>query len=362
MRLRTQANYTLSGIGFGLAFPLTAWTLDIVVSELAFSPASIILIHQTSVVHYVVDLAPLVLGAVFYFLGGAYQRVLHRNDFSSLLAEDPEPGTTSRFNLIMAVVAVLILSFLGTSSWYMQQVMKLQSQAEIGASLDIILKTSEQAAHFQLQEEQSHVATWAATDQIVLAAQALLRQQDSRQNLVASPVQVTLRTWFEPLRVVRGYQGFFIISREGFNLASSRDVNIAEPSDLFQHHLNFPERIWQGSTVLSEPHHAHVALYTTTGKLAKGLITMFVGAPIIDKSGQVIAALVFRLDPHIDLSPILSQARIGESGDTYAFIREGEIITKSRFEQQIDKYGIVFSDSGGTLHLVVRNPVVNLTL
>ena len=362
MRLSTQANYTLSGIGFGLAFPLAAWTLDIVVSELAFSPASIVLIHQTSFVHYVVDLAPFVLGVVFYFLGGAYQRVLNRNYFSSLLAEDPEPGTTSRFNLIMAVVAVLILSFLGTSSWYMQQVMKLQSQAEIGASLDIILKTSEQAAHFQLQEEQSHVRTWAATDQIILATQALLRQHDSRQNLVESPVQETLRTWFEPLRAIRGYQGFFIISREGINLASSRDVNIAETSELFQHHLNFPERVWQGISVLSEPHHAHVALRTPAGKLEKGLITIFVGAPIIDKSGQIVAALAFRLDPHVNLSPILRQARIGESGETYAFIREGEIFTQSRFEQQIDKYGIVFSDADGIRHLEVRNPGVNLIL
>ncbi|NOR72025.1 MAG: PAS domain-containing protein, partial [Methylomarinum sp.] len=88
---------------------------------------------------------------------------------------------------------------------------------------------------------------------------------------------------------------------------------------------------------------------------------MFVGAPIKDESEKIIAALAFRLDPHIELSPILQQGRIGDSGETYAFIKEGEMITQSRFEQSLEKHGVTVVDTTGIIHLEVRNPGVNLT-
>ena len=131
--------YTLSGIGFGLAFPLVAWSMDIYLAGLTLSPAVIVQIHQNNTIHYVVDLAPFVLGTVFYFLGKAYQRALNRNYFSSLLAEDRVTGSTSRFKLIISIVVVVILFFLGTASWYIQHKMKLKTQLEIGNLLDSIL-------------------------------------------------------------------------------------------------------------------------------------------------------------------------------------------------------------------------------
>lgn len=324
MQLSTTTKYTLSGVVFGLTFPLAAWTLEIILSGLTLSPDVIILIHQNNAIHYIVDLAPFVLGTVFYFLGLAYQRALNRSYFFSLLAEGLTTKSTLIFRLVISTVLVLLLLFLGTASWYIQYEMRLKAQEEIGELLDTILTTTEQAAHFRLQEEQSHVLTWARTEDIVQATQALLLEQDSRQKLITLPTQTTLRTWFEPIRTNRGYQGFFIISLEGINLASSRDINTGKLSALTEY-PGFLQKIWQGDTALSTPHHAHIALLTPEGKLNKGLITMFVGAPIKDESGEIIATLVFRLDPHVDLSSILKQGRIGESGETYAFIKEGEI-------------------------------------
>ena len=189
--------YTLSGLAFGLCFPLAAWNLDIYLFGLTLSPDIIVQIHQNNAIHYIVDLAPLVLGSVFYFLGKAYQRVLNRNYFSSLLTEDRITGSTLRFNIIISIVMVFILLLLGTASWYLQHEMKLKAQEKIGDLLDTILTTTEQAAYFRLQEEQSHVLTWARTEDIVQATQALISRQDSRQKLIGSPIQTRLRSWFE---------------------------------------------------------------------------------------------------------------------------------------------------------------------
>jgi urea transport system substrate-binding protein len=122
MQLSTTAKYTLSGISFGLAFPLLAWTLDIFLSGLTLSPATLVLIHQNSPIHYIVDLAPFVLGTVFYFLGTAYQLALSPSHYSSLIEEDRVGETTIGFNLTISILVVaVILIFLGIISRYEQQ-------------------------------------------------------------------------------------------------------------------------------------------------------------------------------------------------------------------------------------------------
>ncbi len=362
MQLSTQAKYTLAGIAFGLTFPGIAWVLDILYSDLTFSPAVIVQIHRDNILHFVIDVAPFVLGVVFYFLGGAYQTTLNRGYISRFLAKDELTGSRIGSSWAISIVAVCTLLFFGASSWYIQQEMRLKAQAEMGVSLDTILATTEQAAYFWLKEEQSHILTWARTEGIVQATHALLSDQNSRQDLIASRFQTELRTWIKSISEIRGYQGFFIISPEGINLASSRDSNTGEVNMVLQHHPDFLEKIWQGNTALSSPHHAHVALPDSEGKLQEGLITMFVGAPIKTESGEIIAALTFRLNPQADLSPILERGRIGISGETYAFIKEGEIISQSRFESQIKEYGITYADTANISHLEVRDPGVNLIL
>ncbi len=361
IQLGIRTKYTLSGMVFGLIFPVMAWMLDIINSNLTFSVSTITQIHQNNFLHYIVDLAPFILGTVFYYVGKVYQRQPKRNFFSSLLTDNLVSGSTLRFKIVTSLLLVLILLFLGISSWYIQQTIQLKSQQEIGRSLDTILTTTEQAAYFRLKEEQSHVLTWAQTEYIVQAAQELIPQQDFRQNLITSPAQNRLRTWFEPIQKIRGYQGFFIISPKNINLASGRNIITGKKNILTQHHRGFLEKIWQGDTAWSTPHHAHVTLLNPEGKTTKGLITMLVGAPIKNELGEIIAILAFRLDPYTDLSPIFHQGRIGESGETYAFIKEGEMITLNRFDQSLVNDGVLLFDASGIVHLEVRDPGVNLT-
>ncbi len=361
MRWSETTKYTLSGVVFGLTFPLGAWILDILSTGLSLSPGSVLQIHQNNIVHFVVDLAPLVLGIVFYYLGRTYQQALHRNYFSSLEDIGPTSGSILPFRLASLAAVLIILLLLGASSWYVQRVIRLQTQAEIGDTLRSVLLATEQAAYFKYAEEQNILLAWAKTDVIVRATKDLILAQEFSRELLESPAQASVRAWYEPIGSIRHAQGYFIISPRGINLASSDMTHSGEISLLSQH-PDFLENIWRGRTALSTPHHSHTVLPGLDGKDTIGLITMFVGAPIIGASGEVIAALVLRLDPHASLSPILRLGRRGESGENYAFIREGEIITESRFDEKFDRYGIRFFDEAGTAHLEVRDPGVNLTL
>ena len=72
---RIVPRYTAIGILFGCLFPIAAWILDLSLGGMTPSAQAIIDIHRASPVHFIVDLAPIVLGATFFFLGSKQRHV-----------------------------------------------------------------------------------------------------------------------------------------------------------------------------------------------------------------------------------------------------------------------------------------------
>lgn len=68
----TRLNYTLLGIGFGLAFPLLAIISDcFIFNQLPFQFSSVLLRIQQNPIHFIIFLAPFVIGYTFYRIGGS---------------------------------------------------------------------------------------------------------------------------------------------------------------------------------------------------------------------------------------------------------------------------------------------------
>jgi GAF domain-containing protein len=75
----SKTKYTLAGIGFGLLFPIIATILDIWQKGISFSLQAAINVQTHNPVHWVVDIAPLVLGVVFNFIGRRASLLLNLN-------------------------------------------------------------------------------------------------------------------------------------------------------------------------------------------------------------------------------------------------------------------------------------------
>ena len=78
-----------------------------------------------------------------------------------------------------------------------------------------------------------------------------------------------------------------------------------------------------------------------TGRLRTGVPTMFVAAPIRDDSFQVVGVLALRIDPEQEFSRILSLGQFGETGETYAFDKEGRMVSNSRFDDDLILLGLL---------------------
>ena len=85
---------------------------------------------------------------------------------------------------------------------------------------------------------------------------------------------------------------------------------------------------------------------------------MQVAAPIRDEEGQLAGAIAFFIDPESEFSRIMSVARPGDSGETYAFDASGLMVSKSRFDDALRSMGLLSqnTESSSALTLSLKDP------
>ncbi|MDH5553447.1 MAG: ATP-binding protein, partial [Nitrosomonas sp.] len=61
-----------------------------------------------------------------------------------------------------------------------------------------------------------------------------------------------------------------------------------------------------------------------------------------------------------DFSRVIQLGRIGDSGETYAFNRNGKLLSESRFDDDLRNIGLIASDAKGILEIEIRDPGGNM--
>ena len=179
--------------------------------------------------------------------------------------------------------------------------------------------------------------------------------------LLVSPQVAKLREEIEPLLEAHEYEEFVLVSRDGRILASSRDELIGK--DALSGYADFFQGVFEGRATVSHPIPSLVMLLDSDGQWRAGIPTMFVAAAVVDPKGESMAALCLRLKPEETFSRVLQVARIGESGETYAFDKTGVMLSESRFTADLVRLGMIpeTAVARSTLALRLRDPQVDLT-
>ncbi len=78
MRYSNAFKYAFLGLLFGLLFPLSAWIIDgLLFKDLPLDASLIFELHRINPIHYIIDLAPFVLSAVFAVVGYYLDRIIY---------------------------------------------------------------------------------------------------------------------------------------------------------------------------------------------------------------------------------------------------------------------------------------------
>jgi eukaryotic-like serine/threonine-protein kinase len=92
------------------------------------------------------------------------------------------------------------------------------------------------------------------------------------------------------------------------------------------------------------------------------LTLMQVAAPVRNEQHRVVGALALLINPDKEFSRILSVARSGDSGETYAFDQTGLMISRSRFDEQLKQLGLLnATNTSSALNLRLHDPGGDLT-
>jgi len=253
----------------------------------------------------------------------------------------------------------IILIMLIVGSYTVVQLIEIRYQIKLRSALDSVLKTTNEALNVWSNEHRLAIQNLVKTKTVVEMTEKLLDESSTYESLKKSDAQKKLREEFFKYLESGQYRGYFIISPDNINISSSRDTNLGA-QNLLRESPEVLAKLWEGRTVYSKIQRSDVLMNDINEpNRQKGNMTYFIGAPIKDKGGQVIALLTLRIDPYETFFPLLL-GRLGTTGETYAFDEQGVMLSESRFTQDLVKIGLLASGQSNIANIRLLDPGINL--
>lgn len=227
---------------------------------------------------------------------------------------------------------------LGAVGFWVRERVEGATRAELASRLQTLLNADIAALRLWFSERESDAKSFAADVRIqgaILALLDLSRTTDATEDVLAnSEPGKTIELYLKPLLEAHQYLDYVVLAPDRKVLASPyrRLVGRFAPRS----YEMFMWRPLRGELAVSRP----FAREATLSQRAEGPL-MFVAAPVKSNTGKVVAVLALRMKPEEEFSRIFSVARMGETGEAYAFDHRAVMLTASRFDQELKKRGLI---------------------
>ncbi len=258
-------------------------------------------------------------------------------------------GKTIKFKsrrLLLAALAALVV--VAGSGWWATHAVTESVEDLLTANLEANLNVSATALTAWIESELSLVRFWAEEEALRRLVQARLRDGAGEGDLEKID---NLLTEGYTAKEVRDWA---IFDPEGNILFLDRK-NTDQDKSTAEAMKRYHEKIMQGQSIFIPPIPVSKLIEGYEDKYETMIIT---AAPVRDLDGAIIAALLFGVTPDGTFSRILQASRMGVSGDTYAFNRNGVLLSTSRFEKELLSLGLLRGswDSQYIPRALIRDP------
>ena len=277
------------------------------------------------------------------------------------LARHVRAGAVRHKWFLAAMVTIALLLLVG--GWRLHNGIRYSLEALLRDELQTVLDADIAALEVWMHDQEMDAARWARDAALLAPTTELVgiwrQNPQPGPELLKSPALAAARRVLDPYLQEEGTSGYYLISRSGMILAAHDEAavgrrlspdGIAEVARVFTGEARISRPFPQG-TYAAEP-----------GKLNDSP-QIAVAAPIRDANGEALAVLSLGMRADQQFTRILSVARIGRTGETYAFDDRGVLLSDSRFTDQLKKIGLVPNqpDARAIFHVQVRDPGVDLT-
>lgn len=259
---------------------------------------------------------------------------------------------------VWPIIALVVLAVLG---WTLNRSIETTMQQNTQSDLQTLLG-AEQAMLTRWMATQEHnaeaMANNAETRRLV---GELLKSADSGgDRSERDALNKQLAASLGPAMTSHGYIGFGVADRTKTIIAGSDAEIIGGPVQAAN--AAGVARALDGVASVLAPYPSVATLLGADGVRRTGVPTMFVAAPVRDENLQVVAVLGLRIDPLRDFTKILDVGQFGSSGETYAFNRDGLMLSSSRFDDDLIRLAVLpdRDDAQSILQVLVHDPGGNL--
>ena len=266
------------------------------------------------------------------------------------------PGRGILGLVIIAVALALVI----VASWIMLSQIEKITRKDISSNFKADLASTSQGMCNWIEDCVSFVEIWSTSEQVIEITEKLLELSNDRQALLSSPYLKHMRKIYDHSYRPHGYLGFFLITPDGMSIASSRDSNVGTVNLMIQKKQFFNE-VFSGKASFTLPMKSDVPLPDKNGRLVADYPTMFVAAPIKNGDGKIIAMLTLRVNPTERFTHQAQLGNFGTSGESYAYDKNGVMMTESRFENQLIETGLIQPEQKSILSLTLCDPGGDLT-
>ncbi len=236
---------------------------------------------------------------------------------------------------VVPLLGALIFAVVGL--WVRSRV-EQTTRAEIAARLQTVLHANINALRLWFTEREYDARSLASDTRIqgaIAELAALAKDTNAPDGSLAEPAAArTLRLDLQPALLAQDYLEYVVVSADKRILAATEPwmvgMQTPRPYDLF---LN---KALEGQLAASRP----FARQANPSQRAEGP-TMFVAAPVRSTNNGIIAVLCLRMKPEKEFSSIFSVARMGQTGESFAFDRSGLMLTATRFDPELKTLGLI---------------------
>ncbi|WDE03376.1 response regulator [Thalassomonas viridans] len=245
-------------------------------------------------------------------------------------------------------------------AWWALDKVRTKIEEQVRNSLQTVVTTSQEAMNIWATDQINELQQLAANPDLLSFVSSQLYFISQGKEQAAALIAEELQLLFAGLQ--GNHIGFFVIAEDGSNLAAMQGSAFGQENLIHRQRPELLQRVFQGEAVMVPPIISDEMLPGVANVAGHSFPpTMFFVVPVRDGAGKVIAALAERFNPHGEYARIHYLGRMGKSGETYSFDSRGQLLSKSRFEANLLKNGLLQANTQSILSIEIRDPGGDLT-
>ncbi|WP_220719187.1 sensor domain-containing diguanylate cyclase [Agarivorans litoreus] len=247
--------------------------------------------------------------------------------------------------VMVSLFSLAILAIVFTALENIQQ----EVEQKVKESLQTVLRATQEAHHIWIQHRILELSNTAQSESVTLSSSIILNQD--APSIMRASAEATIKRRFSLMMETYQDKAYWLSDLNGQVRYSNKSNEINKTHPLFEFKADKMEQVLAGETLF----------ITGLPQQTKHSNNMYFSAPVFNSDKQLQAVLIVSVNQSDHFSRITQLGRIWDSGETYAFDRNGLMLSASRFDEQLHRLGLLEpgQDAINNLHIRVPNAAAN---